>query len=304
MATAPRERHLSNEVGMAGIRKRNFRPGIALGTAACCGLAAILTLPLRVIRADTAAPAEAAPARRDVAALLANEQLAAQHKDHYAYISKERSERTGGHLWTEKVVETDAGKVRFLLAEDGQPLGPEREAQERGRLAQIVANPGAFLKKSQATKDDEAHAVQMLALAPKAFLFGEVRQQGSDLAIDFRPDPEYAPQSMEERVLHGMSGTMLIDPKAMRLRHIEGHLSQDVSIGFGLLATIRSGSHFATTRDPQGELDWKTTMLDTDINGRAIFFKTIAKNEHAEHRDFVRVPLELTVAQAVALAEQ
>jgi hypothetical protein len=264
---------------------------------------ALLT-PLGGMRADTAAPAQPGSSMQEVIAMAANEVLAAQHKDHYIYLSKERSERTGGHLWTEKVVETDAGKVRMLLAEDGQPLGQQREAEERGRLAQIVADPDGFQKKSQATKDDEAHARQLLTLLPKAFLFGDVRQLESGLSIDFKPNPDYQPQSMEERVLHGMSGTLLIDAKAMRLRHIEARLAKDVSIGFGFLATIRAGSSFATTRDPQGQLDWKTITLDTDINGRAIFFKTIAKSEHAEHGDFVRVSNDMTVAQAVAMAEQ
>jgi hypothetical protein len=271
---------------------------------ACCVVGQALMLTSSGVCADTAAPMEPGIAMQDVMTMAANENLAALHKDHYIYLSKERSERTGGHLWTEKVVETDAGKVRFLLGEDGQPLSPEREAQERGRLAAIVADPNGFQKKSQALKDDEAHARDLLTLLPKAFLFGDVRDQGRYLSIDFKPNPEYQPQSMEERVLHGMSGTLLIDAKAMRLRHIEARLLQDVSIGFGFLATIRAGSNFATTRDPQGQLDWKTMTLDTDINGRAIFFKTIAKSEHAEHSDFVRVPNEMTVAQAVAMAEQ
>jgi hypothetical protein len=109
---------------------------------------------------------------------------------------------------------------------------------------------------------------------------------------------------MEERVLHAMSGTMLVDPKAMRLREIEGRLPQDVNIGFGILATIRAGSNFATTRDSFGQPDWKTTQLDTNIDGKAIFFKSIARKEHAVHSDFVRIPNELTVQQAVAVAEQ
>ena len=60
--------------------------------------------------------------------MVVNEQTAEQHRDHYMYLSKERSDRTGGHLWTERVVETDAGKVRLLLAEDGQPLAADRAA--------------------------------------------------------------------------------------------------------------------------------------------------------------------------------
>ena len=121
--------------------------------------------------------------------MLANEDVAAQHKGRYAYLSKERSDRTGGHLWTEKLVETSVGKVRMLLAEDGQPLSAERIAQERGRLAGVVADPAGFQRRSQALKDDELHARTMLTLLSKAFLFGDVRKQGDELLIDFRPEP-------------------------------------------------------------------------------------------------------------------
>ena len=255
----------------------------------------------------TDVPQAVVPATQIVAAMLANEDIAAQHRDHYAYLSKERSDRTGGHLWTEKLVETNAGKVRMLLQEDGQPLSAERIAQERGRLAGVVADPAAFQRKEQALKDDEAHARTMLTLLPKAFLFGEVREQGDELLIDFRPNPEYEPQSLEERVLHGMSGSMMIDAKAMRLHHIEGRMPTDLSIGFGLLATIHAGSSFATSRDPTSNSttpEWKTTLIDSAIDGKAILFKAIARNEHAEHSEFVRVPNDLSVVQAVALAEQ
>jgi hypothetical protein len=236
--------------------------------------------------------------------MIANEDAAAQHVDHYAYLSQERSDRTGGHLWTEKVVETNAGKVRMLLAEDGHPLSPARIAEQRGQLAAIVADPAGFARRSQAIKDDELHSRQMLKLVPRAFLFGSVRAEGGYLRIDYRPNPDYQPQSMEERVLHGMAGTLLIDPAAMRLHHIDGRLPEDVSIGFGLLATIHAGSSFATTRDRLGEPDWKTTQVDTAINGKVIFFKSIARNEHAVHSNFVRVANNLTVPQAVAIAEQ
>jgi hypothetical protein len=109
---------------------------------------------------------------------------------------------------------------------------------------------------------------------------------------------------MEERVLHGMSGTLLVEPTGLRLHRIEGRLPQDVSLGFGLLATIRAGSSFSTTRNPLGEPDWKTTTLDTDIDGKAIFFKSFAKKQHAERTAFTRVANDMSVAQAVELIER
>ena len=95
----------------------------AAGTALCFTLAA----PSTGVNAATAVPPGAAVTQQFVLTMANNEVTAAQHKDHYAYISKERSDRTGGHLWTEKVVETNAGKIRFLLEEDGEYLVLETE---------------------------------------------------------------------------------------------------------------------------------------------------------------------------------
>lgn len=239
-----------------------------------------------------------------VATMLMHEDYEAAHKGHYMYLSKERSERTGGHLWTEKVVETSAGKVRMLVAEDGQPLRSDRLAAEKARLAEIVAHPDVFQRQQQARKDDEQHAKEMLDLLPKAFLFENERQDGEFVRIDFKPNPDYARQSMEERVMHGMTGSMLVDPRVARLHKLEGRLPEDVNIGFGLLATIHAGSNFSTTRDPVPGNEWKTAVVDTDINGRAIFFKSITKKEHLEHSGFKQVPMDMTVAQAVEMLEK
>jgi hypothetical protein len=239
-------------------------------------------------------------ARALVAKMVANESAAEQHRGRYVYLSKERSERTDEHLWTERVVETAAGKLRMLVAEDGQALPADRMAAERARLTEIAAHPDAFQRHEQALKNDERHAKQMLDLLPKAFLFDTPIAEGSFTRILFRPDPAYQPRSLEERVLHAMTGSVLIDP-AIRLHGIEGRMPEDLTIGFGLVATIKAGSNFATTRDRVAGDEWKTAVLDTDINGRAIFFKAIGKKEHAEHSEFKLLPDDITVPQAVAL---
>src|SRR5580698_623238 len=77
-------------------------------------------------------------ARKIVDTMLAHEGDPAEHKHKYMYLSEERSDRTGGHLWRERIVETAMGKVRLLLAEDGKPLSPDRLAAEKSKLAAIV----------------------------------------------------------------------------------------------------------------------------------------------------------------------
>jgi hypothetical protein len=239
-------------------------------------------------------------ARQVVDAMLEHEFTAEKSLRMFLYVSEERSDRTGGHLWTERVAETQAGKIRMLIAEDGQPLTGERAAAERARLNSIAEHPEAFAKTAAAVKNDEKHAREMLSMLPKAFLLEGMREDGGSLRIDFRPDPAYVPQSLEERVIHGMSGSMLIDEQDLRLHRIDGRLPEDVSIGYGLVATIHAGSSFSTTRSREYEDEWKTVALDADISGRVIFLKSIAKKQHAIHRDFKPLPDTISVPQAVA----
>jgi len=264
----------------------------------------LFVLPSRCACAASDVPQERSSARQIVATLLANEDAASRLRGRYMYLSQERSDRTGGHLWTEKVVETSAGVIRMLIAEDGEPLSAERIAQERRRLADIVADPAAFARKSHAREDDEEHAREMESLVAKVFNFSDARAEDGYLRIDFAPNPEYKTQSFEERVMHGISGTLLIDPQTMRLHRLEGHLPQDVSIGFGLLAKFRAGSGFAATRDQPGVPEWKTTEYNTNFNGRILFFKSIVRNARAFHSNFVRVPYDISVAQAVAMVDR
>ena len=237
-----------------------------------------------------------------VNAMIAHEDDNSAHKDTYEFLSKERSARTGGQVWTERVVETSFGRVRYLLAVDGKPLNAEQEGAERGRLAGIVADPEAFLAKERAQKDDEAQARKMLDLLPKAFVFDNVRLKDGVWTMDFHPNPEYSPHGIEERVLCAMSGTVVMDAAQERLMHVEGRLPQDVSIGFGLLATIRAGSHFSSERgDVQGH--WRTVHVLTAINGKAALFKSVGKDSEVTRSEFHYLQPGMTVAQAVALAE-
>ena len=243
------------------------------------------------------------PLAKDVVAkMLENERVAMTKRGMYEYVSLERSERTGGHLWTEHVVETAMGRIRFLMQEDGRPLPPEREAAERGRLADILVHQAEFETKESAQKSDEESARKMLSILQKAFLMENMRAEGPCWHIDLRPDPNYSPQGMQERVAHAMNGYLLIDQKELRLRHLEGNLPQDLNIGFGILATVHAGTHFVTERQEVGD-EWRTMHVVSVLNGRIIFFKTLSKNQDMVRQQFHKLEKPLTLKEAVALAE-
>ena len=234
---------------------------------------------------------------------LLNEMLAqemAPHFDRYEYVMNERSDRTGGHLWTERVVETSVGKVTRLVAEDGKPLPPDREALEKAKLDRILTHPDEFAKAEQARKDEEAHSRLLLGELPKGFLLENVRLADGVWRMDFRPDPGYSPSGLEERVLHSMSGWLSIDAKDLRLIHIEGRLAVDFNVGFGLVASIKAGSNFLSDR---AYIDghWRTVHVTTDVRGKAILFKTVARKSDMTRSGFVYLDPKITVQDAVAL---
>jgi hypothetical protein len=236
--------------------------------------------------------------------MLAHEGDPGEHRIKYMYLSEERSERTGGHLWTERVVETAMGKVRLLLAEDGKPLSAERQTAEKARLADIVAHPEAFQKREKAMKNDEQHAEQMLALLHKAFLLEEPHAEGGDVRIAYRPDPAYQPKTMEEKVLHAMSGAVLVDEKTLQLHRIEGKIPTDVSLGYGILGTVHAGSSFSAEHQMQPGGEWKDALVNTAIEGKAMLFKEIGRNEHVVNSEFKRLSDSISVAEAVALLQR
>jgi hypothetical protein len=238
-----------------------------------------------------------------VDAMVVQEKDSASKHERYEYLSTETSDRTGGHMWTERVVETGQGKIRFLLAVDGQPLNAAQQQAERDRLKTILADPRAFETTEAARMGDESKSRQMLDNLNKGFVLDHVELINGVWHVNFHPNPDYSPSGLQERVLHGMSGWLAIDAKDLRLVHIEASLPSDVSIGFGFLATIRAGSHFESDRQ-FSDGHWRTTHLVTDIRGKAILFKSVAKTSVLTCSDFHYLDPNITLAQAVELVEK
>ncbi len=235
-----------------------------------------------------------------VASMVANENAAAAAHERYEYLSNERSGRTGGHLWTERVVETAPGRVRLLTAVDGRPLTAEQAQREQERLEEIREHPEVFIKREQSTRAEEKRAREMMDVLPKDFLFEKVRLDNGVWRMEFRPNPDYTPSSVEERILHNMAGELEIDARALRLLHLEFHLTQDVPIGFGLVANVHTGTTFVSDREVI-EGRWHTMHVATQVRAKALLFKTIDLNVDVHRWDFHPLDHEVTVPEATTM---
>jgi hypothetical protein len=271
-------------------------------------LAAILVLivsPGDALAAPANAPAAATdPAPVNVVTAMVQAEKRARHdRTFFRYTSEERSSRTGGHLWRENVVETPDGLLRRLVAVDGQPLSPDRAAAEERRIAALVGHPDTLRALNADRRADEERVGRILDILPKAFLWTTDGMQGDCARISYRPNPDFTPSTYEERIVHGIAGTLFIRILSTRLCGIDGHVVDRISFGYGLLGHIEKDSHFSVTRVPVSPTDWKNSVIDVHVDGKILLLKSISRDEKARHMNPQPLPTNLTLAQAAVLTK-
>ena len=242
---------------------------------------------------------------QDVAAvtrMAENERAARVAKKRFSYLLQERSPRTGGHLWTERVVEVDDGPVRRLLRVDGQPLSREAARAEQQRLTDLANHPDTFRKLNASSAEDEAHLIGLLNTLPSQFLLTPAGTEGGCVRFNFRPDPAYQPTSMEQRVLHVMEGHVSLREPEDRLCSLDGLIARPVAFGFGLLGKINQGGTFSLERQPVVANDWKTVRMTVHLDGKILLMKSLTRDQEAIRSEIREIEQHLSLAQAVALS--
>jgi len=139
---------------------------------------------------------------------------------------------------------------------------------------------------------------------PDAFLYEYAGEENGCYRLRFRPNPEYPAHSIEARIIHAMSGELWVSAKYKRMVRLEGHLTQDVSFGFGILGRLYQGGWFSLQRTQVSSTDWKTERFELHMNGRAILFKIVAREFSELRSGFVPVTAKLDLAKGAALLYQ
>jgi hypothetical protein len=221
------------------------------------------------------------------------------HQNHNALWESQVQRRNAGHVTREQEIETVDGPVHRLLLVDGHEPSPSERKQNDDRLHELTQNPRARLELKKNRQADEKLFTDLLLVLPDAFLFEDQGTQESFEKLAFRPNPTYRPRTNEEKVLHAMSGVVLIDLLEKRLARISATLTQQVDFGYGIIGHLRKGGTVEVNRIQLAPGIWKTTSLRIDINGRFVFFKTINKQQDEAHSDFKSVAPDTTILQAV-----
>jgi hypothetical protein len=204
----------------------------------------------------------------------------------------------------EEQVETADGPLTRLLRTNGRPLDPKGKQDEEARIERIVNSSQERAVHHQAYVEDEKHIGMVVAMLPDAFVYEFVGDENGCHRLRYHPNPAYAPRTIESRIIHSMTGDLWIDARAKRLARLDGHLDANVDFGFGLLGRIDRGGWFRMERTQVSPAEWKMERLEVHMSGRAVLFKTIARETSEVRGGFAAVPSGLNLAQGMRILEQ
>jgi hypothetical protein len=255
---------------------------------------------------------------------------AASHRPDFVYLVREvvynelHDHDTHGYwrYWIEKhsdkgtqlqeQVETKDGPVTRVKLANGRELSADAREQEERKLARLMSSPSEQAQHRKDYAEDEKRIGRIVALLPEAFLYepaeyvarSEAMPECACYHMRFRPNPAYPAHSIEARIFHAMSGDLWISIDQKRMVKLDGKLRENVDFGYGILGRLNRDGWFRLERTQvggDGHGDWKTKRLEIHMNGRAMLFKTIARETSEVRGGFEPVASGLSLEQAAAL---
>lgn len=209
--------------------------------------------------------------------------------------------RSGLEIRLEDQIETAEGPVARLSQSNGRPLDAARAMAEEARLSSLINSPAEQARYRQQVAQDENRIGRIVALLPSAFLYEYAGEESGCYRLRFRPDPNYPARSIEARIFHALSGELWVSQRYKRLARLDGHIEENVDFGFGILGRLYKGGWFRLERTRVSPTDWKTERLEVHMSGRAMLFKTIARETSEVRGGFVPAPAGMNLAQGVQL---
>ncbi len=246
-------------------------------------------------------PRESVPPSQLVREVVYNELHDHQSHGYWRYWIEHRSQKDS-HI--DDQIETADGPITRTTLSNGRPLTAEARQMEQARLYHLLTSPAEQARHRQEYAEDEKRIGRIVALLPDAFLYEYDGEENGCHRLRFRPNPDYPAHSIEARIFHAMSGELWVDARYKRMARLDGHLEENVDFGYGILGRLYKGGWFRLDRTQVSAADWKTERLEVHMNGRAMLFKTIARETSEVRGGFAPVPAGMSLSQGLFLIGQ
>jgi hypothetical protein len=282
---------------------RNFVLILPLLLALMLGLFAVSATP-QTKQSSAASPAATNPANLTVVVrdILQNE-LRAQADDHSLWCYRKLTDKDGKEQLF-AACQTKALEIDRLMAVNGKPLTEQQWTEENQRIERLLNSHSQLRKEKQQQREDGEQATQLLRMVPDAFLFQQESSEANRITLHFTPNPAFRASGSSEMVFHHMEGTLTLDVKQKRLVEISGRLISEVKFAGGLLGHLDKGGTFYVKQQEVGPGCWEMTHMDVQMNGKALFFKTISVRTREIDTDFHAVPEAASIQQVAELTNE
>jgi hypothetical protein len=248
--------------------------------------------------AAAAAPLSAAQSQALVQRTLATEVRLAQDPAHpMRFQLRKASPRL---ITTKLIAESRDGAVARLIRVNDQPLSPADEQKEADRLRDLLSDPSRQNHRKHSEDADAAIVLKLLRMLPNAFLYqdaGPAATPGVE-RFSFRPNPGFNPPDMESQSLTSLTGELWIATAEERVTHLEGHLQQDTSYGWGVLGKLDKGGWVALDQAEVAPHQWRIVRLRLKMNLR-ILWKNKDFDTTEEMSSYSAIPVGLDYRQAI-----
>ena len=231
---------------------------------------------------------------RDLVRKAVQTELVASANDHslWLYFEIDRQPSRTVRQW---VAQTTTVSLNRVIERNGQPLS---ESQQRQEMSVFINDSRAQAKQRKSGQHDDEQAAELTKMLPDAFIWTKEGEQGNDIRLHFKPNPQFHPPDLESRVFAAMEGEMVIDRNQYRIVTLKGRLIHDVKIAYGLLGDLEAGGTFDVERRELSPKVWEITETHVHIQGHALIFKTISEQEDDVKTNFTQIAPSTSLQEA------
>lgn len=275
---------------MKSLRLLSF---LLLAAMASTSLAAWAATPQE--HAQTVEPALTPKQINDLVWTTIKTEITEDANDHSVYIYHVHYSTPGKDQYSIKIETTKFGSLARITRLNGKAIPLSEQEQ---KVEAYIQDPSAQARKRRSNEHDDKQSAQLLKMLPAAFIWTVKSQTPEEITLNYRPNPNFDPPTMEDRVFAAMAGEMVIDRAQHRIKVFRGELIHDVTFGWGILGRMNKGGTFAIIRQQLAPHIWEITETHIHINGHILFFKTLSQNEDEIDSDFKPAEPNQTLEEA------
>jgi hypothetical protein len=160
--------------------------------------------------------------------------------------------------------------IETLISKNGKPLNDSDLKREQDRATKEAVK---YAAQPYGQRDkDEVSVSRLLAITRFSNPRRVVQGGRSVIAVDFTGDPRAKTHGRNENAVKQTRGTVWIDELAREVVRLQATFDQPLRIGFGIFATVNSGSNFQFEQALIRNEVWLPTSLDARFDGKAALF--------------------------------